>query len=598
VLQELRSFVAFDGATFGIYTEDIGLFKWLYIEPGSPNSWAGHWVVLDDQVKSWIIGGKTWAADLRQFVDFHPYLSNDPIVQQHLAWNDRAFITLPVIGPKGPTSSLSLVSKLPNVYSEETLDFVKELDLERVLMIFENDAAEERREFCSKVESDISAAGSLPRAAEILVESVHSFYKWNHVSIISIDERAQQFRMFRQACDRDCALPNDFSQALSEGMLGATLDAARTQTASTATALVVEDVRAKPNKYGFISTNEPLLSAMTYPIQLNGEWRWIINVEAEVTNAFHGPDMDAVRELCLALADELSRLYKSELNRLLLEKMPEGVVIVSPSGSILSANRTAAERFLGRKNSFGRLIDYAADDETREILRGNLPDTCRRLNLRDEEGKQRTALATRNDLSAEYQSSVWFLSDLETFDWNVAYRYLRAVVNDVAQQTRGSLLLASTTMQKLVRQFQGQTVSASIDDAVGRTLAELAKADITFERLAGALSAIKEPVREWKPINLRTLIKDVVSGLPERDQKRISVSVDRGSVRINGDASRLRYVFRSIIGYLLRYRSDDDGGNTAKAEFVSHPSSPCLFYSNGNLRARVSNHPPTKPRIG
>jgi hypothetical protein len=30
------------------------------------------------------------------------------------------------------------------------------------------------------------------------------------------------------------------------------------------------------------------------------------------------------------------------------------------------------------------------------------------------------------------------------------------------------------------------------------SLAELAKADITFERLAGALSAIKEPVREWK----------------------------------------------------------------------------------------------------
>jgi hypothetical protein len=93
VLQELLSFVAFDGATFGIYTEDIGLFKWLYIEPGSPNSWAGHWVVLDDQVKSWIIGGKTWAADLRQFVDFHPYLSNDPIVQQHLAWNESIYHT-------------------------------------------------------------------------------------------------------------------------------------------------------------------------------------------------------------------------------------------------------------------------------------------------------------------------------------------------------------------------------------------------------------------------------------------------------------------------------------------------------------------------
>jgi PAS domain-containing protein len=597
VLQEIRSFVAFDGATFGIYAEHVTLFRWLYVEPQDEKSWPGHWVPFGDSVKSWLSTGDTWADDLREFVGAYPELMQDPIVRQHLDWGHRAFVTLPVAGQDGPTSSLSLVSKVPALYGRDALELLKELDLERVLMIFERDAAEERRAFCQTVKNAIGAAGSLPRAAAILVQSLREFFHWNHISIITVDERKGEFRILSQASDPDCALPQEFVQLISEGMLGATLDAARNQRDPEVIGFRIEDTRTLPRKYNFVPTNERLLSAMTYPIRLSGEWRWIINVEAAVTNAFHGPDTEALRELALALEGELDRLYRSELNRVLLEKMPDGVIIVGPTGWILSANRTAAERFLGRKASFGRLEDYAADDTTLEILGGRLADTSRRLMLRAEDGQISTVLATRNDLSEEYQSSVWFLSDVDNFHWNVDYRYLRAVVNDVAQQTRGSLMLASTTMQKLASEFRDHPLHGSIELSVDRTLAEIAKADITFERLASAHSIIRDPVRERERINLGRTLKELISALPDRDQKRIRLSIRGQSTYIVGDVSRLRSAFRFMLGYLLRYRSDDDITTTMVEVSLKRIQKNCVvsLAISGTVLSQVAADEPLDP---
>jgi hypothetical protein len=83
------------------------------------------------------------------------------------------------------------------------LDLLRKLDLERVTLMFENDAAEERRAFCERVRKQIRDARSLQRAAEILVENLHGFFEWSNASIITIDERSQEFRLLRQKSDPD-----------------------------------------------------------------------------------------------------------------------------------------------------------------------------------------------------------------------------------------------------------------------------------------------------------------------------------------------------------------------------------------------------------
>jgi PAS domain-containing protein len=110
-----------------------------------------------------------------------------------------------------------------------------------------------------------------------------------------------------------------------------------------------------------LPVNASLKSALTLPVRLNKEWRWVLDFEARVTNAFHGPDVEAVREVVAQLEGDLERLYQSGLNELLLRTSPEGVVVVGSSGTILTANR-AARRLLGsadEETRLGRLLDYA-----------------------------------------------------------------------------------------------------------------------------------------------------------------------------------------------------------------------------------------------
>jgi hypothetical protein len=141
-------------------------------------------------------------------------------------------------------------------------------------------------------------------------------------------------------------------------------------------------------------------------------------------------------------------------------------------------------------------------------------------------------------------------------------------VNDVAQQTRGPLMLASSLLQKAAKKFARERFRDDVEGVVSRTLAEIGKADITFERLAEGLGAIKQPVRERVRVDLRACLADIVTGLPARDQLHINYPEPGSPLIVVGDPGRLRFAFRSILGYLLRRRSDDDGSPT-KIEVVT-----------------------------
>jgi PAS domain S-box-containing protein len=70
VLQEVQSFVTFDRATFGIYAENVTLFRPVHIEPSDGLLWPALWMVLPDGVLAWLNSGKTWEDDLDHFINF------------------------------------------------------------------------------------------------------------------------------------------------------------------------------------------------------------------------------------------------------------------------------------------------------------------------------------------------------------------------------------------------------------------------------------------------------------------------------------------------------------------------------------------------
>jgi PAS domain-containing protein len=564
VLEQVRSLVPFDRATFGVYSENAALFRAVHIEPADARPWPTRWMVLQKYVRPWLEGGSTWNDDLVTYVEAHPELKDDAVVAQHLEDGIRAFVTLPVAGPDGPTSSLSLASVNVGTYDADSLAKLEDVDLAQALMMFEREISAERVALCRRLETGIRRAGSLSTAATLLVRELRDTFDWDHVSVFAIQTSAngdgREFRLLQQAYKGDYSLPPDFRQNSSNGMLGATLRANPNPHAEARTSLVIENIRPQPERYDYKPVNAQLLSAMTCPVRFNGDWRWILNVEASVANAFHGPDKEAVDEIITQLEAELERLYHSELTRLLLEKIPEGVIVVGYDGAILAANPTATDRFLDpnfdTRPKFDRLVDYGADATTRDVLGGRLADTSRRLELKGADGRIRPVLATRYELAAEFQSSVWFLTDLENLDWNVEYRYLREVVNDIAQQTRGPLILAANHLSNLVGELSNSADRGKVESAIVRTLTEIGKADITFERLAEGLVAVKEPKRRNDPVDLGGCLEDLVAGLPQRDAQHITMKMPENRVTILADKGRLLFAFRSILGYLLSCRAD------------------------------------------
>jgi PAS domain-containing protein len=553
VLSIIRDIVPFDQATFGIYAEDVTLFRAVHVESGLINPWPTLWIKLPPGIREWLEGEATWAEDLVKFTQQFEGLDADVVTRLHVDAGFRSFVTLPVIGPKGTTSSLSFASKRPASYGSAELAILKDLDLGELLLHFEREIAEERSEFVRELTASIREAPDFVTSAKIVVEKLRSFFQWDHVAIYLIDHIHGRFRLLEQSFTEGCGLPPDYLQSLDVGMLGYTLAVNSGRFTGQPVALTLDDMISAPSKYEYLPVNTSLKSALTLPVRLNKEWRWVLDFEARVTNAFHGPDVEAVREVVAQLEGDLERLYQSGLNELLLRTSPEGVVVVGSSGTILTANR-AARRLLGsadEETRLGRLLDYADENDSnaRAVFVGELADTSRRLQMRDRKGRVHAVLANRCDLAEEYQSSVWFFTDLDNINWNISYRYLREVVNDVAQQTRGPLMLASNHLKASTQQ-QGREMRPIISKA----LTEIGKADITFERLAEGLEVIEHPVRYKVRVDLSECLRSIYRDLPNRDQQHIALQLASANAFVSGDVTRLRYALRSIIGYLLRCR--------------------------------------------
>jgi PAS domain S-box-containing protein len=563
VLARIAAVLPFDQAVFGIYAENLTLFRPMHLAPESARPWPTLWMNLRQSSRAFLDSGKTWA-NVKDFLKDQPELRKHPVTQQYLKDHIQCFVVISAPGKDGPSSSLSLMSREADFYGRDSLLRLKALDLEQVLLMFERAIADERVNFIRKIQEQIRTATSLRFAAERVVGEIRQFFGWDHVSLLSV-EGGGELRLLCQSYRKGHKLPATLRPSANAGLLGHTLARNPDPKSKKRKVVILEDARRA--RKGRRPLNDRSRSAMAYPVKLKAAWRWILNIEARVTNAFHGPDVEALREIVSKLEAELERLYTSQLNRVLLSKIPEGVVVTDNDGRILRANRAASERMLewyDDKKKSEILADYAANETAADVLTGRVAGTSRRIELVGTEGGKSTVLATRECLEEGFQSSVWFLSDVANFEWNVEYRYLQEVVQDVAQQTRGPSLLATTHLQRLVAGIKDEAVRASIASVARRVLAEIARADITFERLAENVSIVKQPKRSVTPVDLAGIVSNFIETLPERDRPHVDLVLPGQPVIAEADVGRLTFVVRTIGSYLLRCRPGDDGEVSSK----------------------------------
>jgi PAS domain-containing protein len=576
ILQQVHRLFDFDHAIFGMYDDKVSFFRAFVIFPHDRLKWTERWLELPPGIRNDLESGKMLVKDSRDLIKQYPRLADSEVVRMYESKHIRSSVTLVAVGADGPTSALSVCSKKVGGFDQTHLDWLRDLHLEPVLIRIEEEIAAQRLALRTRLRNELAAATCLPKAARKLIDEIAVGFHWDYVALFRVDRQNDCFELFHQnRCKDRFRLEDTYRQPIGDGMLGATL--------REKAPLIVNDIGAPDvEQHGYLSRGRKMRSTMTIPVRLNRRIRWILNIETEVTHAFHGPDEEAILQLVAELESELNRHTTDEINRMVLRETEQGVVTVGMEGAILEMN-SAAERLLGRTEPLspdGRpvyLCDYTSSDDRRakEILKGLTATEKRHIELKGDDEQIRPVLATRRVLEASFDTALWFFVDVRSDRWTLDSRFLREIVSDVAQQTRAPLALASNLARKLPKLWcaaESNAVATPSTDTTAekmsrRLLAEIGKVDITFERLAEGLAIRREPLRKSRltEIDLWCCVDAVVRALPERDQDCVTPEAPATSVLVKGDAERLIFVFRSVLAHLLRVRPDDEAARVKVA---------------------------------
>jgi len=82
---------------------------------------------------------------------------------------------------------------------------------------------------------------------------------------------------------------------------------------------------------------------MTVPVRLNGEIRWLLDIESLTTRAFGNEDKRMVERIARHLEQRMALLNERVLSVALLNTIEQGTIIADRGGRILRANRMAEE---------------------------------------------------------------------------------------------------------------------------------------------------------------------------------------------------------------------------------------------------------------
>lgn len=579
ILEQIRPLVPFEHAVFGIYGNDVSLFRAVAVLPEGEKLWPARWMDLPPTIRDFLDSGRTWVEEIDAFVRERMPGPGNEVVRCYQHMGIQASVTLPVTRPQGYSCALSLCSREPGVYGQRHLDTLRSLDLEPILMRFEKERDDERAAFAASLQQIVSTATSLRQAADDIIVRLARHFSWDHVALFRVNRRDQRIEVVAQhSLAHAYAIPDDYRQPIGRGMLGATLAQDRL--------LAVDDIgNPAYAQHDYAGPSRRLRSAMTVPIHLNGRIRWLMDVESSVSHAFKGPDTQDLLQIITYLEEGLDQHLLRQTKQSLMAETEQAVVFVGPEGTIIEMNRVAAD-MLGAEP--GRCLEgetpvsitaFALEGDTaaQALLGSGSPARRERIELRGVGGKPRSVLATRTDLDPSLDMSIWFFTDIADMQWTRDMRFLRETVAEVADQTRTSLALACslTSQTALLHEeaAQGeppQIVAAKAQQLSERIVAEIGKADITFERLASASEDRRQTPAAHAPIALRELLARLIAALPARDQGRIRPLGDANPV-VQGDAGALAPAFRSILAYLLRCRSDD-----AQVEIeVNHAGNGC-----------------------
>jgi len=556
VMQAVRRVVPYDLATFGIYTEDMCYHHTLVVHPQPEWVWTTAWFELGSEVREFLLGSKTWGNDLQAASRIlAPKLVDDPVLKHLISDGMKAFVTLPISGGgRRVRASLTLHSKQADRYDGKEIEQMRELGVEKALLVAEANLQRRREDRVRTLETELATASEYGDVAQSLARGIANCFGWDYVAVFGVDRRENLFRLIHQ-CNRTGGpdVSKEYTQPLTEGLLGRALQ-------SNTYSIEPNIEKASPNGYKAVVPRRR--SALAMPVRLrrmaNGvdsdEVEWMLSVESNESNAFQGPDMFSLKEIVVQCEQILRMRWQKAVQASLLNAVEQAVIIVDRAGRVRLTNRWA-DTLLGhtRDAYLGEMLsNLGADENGRLLLKSTEPVTKARLKLLISKDVTVPTLATQSQLNDDYGHRLWLFTDLRELEQQSNWRYLEQTVNEVAQNARLPLMQAGTLIRSALKLDQSSNINTLLQSAVR----QIGKADIPYERLANNLAIRQGPDRPRQIFDALDVLRQAVADLPEEDVGYCDLTdlqSEKGlePFQIAGWPEQLNFAFRSLLGYLL-----------------------------------------------
>lgn len=609
MLDLLREVLPHDLAIVSEVSDSSEWIRPTLIHPEPPNHWPRMWWRMTKEELAQFDAGP-YREELARWKQANPDRQDEPLLKllQELRPGGKpleSFAIVP-IRPNGRTEAvLTLASTQPkrfefsskaapagSDYADEEelprdpLAVLDRLGLDTLLLMMLRRARRETQDEHRTLVANIEAAETVPDAVLILLRELVRHFGWDHAAAFiahhrdgtetmhsrGADRRAgmEELQLFAQFPETEngaphpLAIPKNYTQPLYDprpgepfdeararesGMLGAAIRSARRGESGV---LVASDVTKLDSDgrppHWFRSVGTMQRSALTIAITINGRTRWVLDTVSRQPNAFIEEDGDHIAPLVKGLAARISQLREYKLNERLIDLIDKAVLITDDAGVILRANPRARE-LLGLPPLYfdkgeHRLIEFVHGPNDAELPGAHQTEATLSIGPRGGRGVE-THVRRLEDMTRT-SDIIWLLSGADRQAFNVDTSYIAVTVQEVARQVRAPLLLAATLAKQLGR--------GSLEEAVAPLAKQvregIAKADITFERLAEARGAWRDPKREERIVPLKALLDELRGTLPETDRDRLRLDA-AGEAEVSGDRSRLAYALRTLLGYML-----------------------------------------------
>lgn len=551
LVRQVRDVIDFKQASLSIYSEEMRYARTIYSDP--PGDQLSLWIELTPDMRSWIGGAKTWEPDLRKFIERQPNrdsLGSQASVKNALESGLKSFLSVPV--GAGPTGAFNLTSLDYEAFAAEHFGLLKEAGIDRSMSaVIAAHYTHERNEIFKLVKDMTQAADSKALAATV-VDSLSRLYHWQQVSIFKVNRIAGQFELLAQKPSKKngIRLPRNYAQSIDKGLLG--------EAYASGKPVELEDTRRDTElAKRYVPGSAETRSELCIPIEVNGRIVWILNCEDRRPNAFKEAGM------LHRVIDEISKTLVSLFERMVLiqmiDKYPDGVVIVTAEGQIITANKFAFAMF-GKR--FGD--DRLAGEDIAQFFDQEFSFTDPSAPLRRASGVAMTVIGVHGfrtpvllssfTLPDEYDQYILILQDASELLWQAEHQRFNAALVEATAQVRVPLAIATSNIRYLGRQVTDKKLAEIIE----RACANLSRVELTYDRLQLAFDSRALPPAISLNIDVREVLDEVIGYFSPDDVAATEVDARDVNTTIDADPYRLLFAIEAILSYLVRTRTGDD----------------------------------------